>query len=51
MSRTNIDIDETLIRKAIRLTGARSEREAVEAVDVALRWEGDPARWRVEPLP
>jgi Arc/MetJ family transcription regulator len=34
MSRTNIDIDETLIRKAIRLTGARSKREAV---DIALR--------------
>lgn len=34
MSRTNIDIDEALIRKAIRLTGARSKREAV---DIALR--------------
>ncbi len=34
MARTNIDIDEKLIRKAIELTGARSKREAVE---IALR--------------
>lgn len=34
MARTNIDIDEKLIQKAIQLTGARSKREAVE---VALR--------------
>jgi len=34
MARTNINIDEALIRKAIRLTGARSKREAV---DIALR--------------
>ncbi len=34
MARTNIDIDEKLIQKAIKLTGARSKREAVE---VALR--------------
>jgi len=34
MARTNIDIDERLIKKAIELTGARSKREAV---DVALR--------------
>jgi len=34
VARTNIDIDEKLIRKVIELTGARSKREAVE---VALR--------------
>ena len=34
MSRTNIDIDEKLVQKAIKLTGARSKREAVE---IALR--------------
>jgi Arc/MetJ family transcription regulator len=34
MARTNIDIDEKLIQKAIDLTGVRSKREAV---DVALR--------------
>ena len=34
MARTNIDIDDALIRKAIRMTGARSKREAV---DIALR--------------
>jgi Arc/MetJ family transcription regulator len=34
MARTNIDIDEKLIQRAIELTGARSKREAVE---VALR--------------
>ena len=34
MARTNIDIDDKLIKKAIELTGARSKREAV---DVALR--------------
>lgn len=34
MARTNIDIDEKLIQKAIKLTGARSKREAVE---IALR--------------
>lgn len=34
VARTNIDIDEDLIKKAIELTGARSKREAVE---VALR--------------
>ncbi|HVR73273.1 MAG TPA: type II toxin-antitoxin system VapB family antitoxin [Planctomycetota bacterium] len=34
MARTNINIDEALIRKAIQLTGARSKREAV---DIALR--------------
>ncbi len=34
MARTNIDIDEKLVRKAIELTGARSKREAV---DIALK--------------
>ena len=34
MARTNIDIDEKLIKKVIELTGARSKREAV---DIALR--------------
>ena len=34
MGRTNIDIDEALVEKARRLTGARSKREAV---DIALR--------------
>ena len=34
MARTNIDIDEKLIQKAIKLTGARSKRDAVE---IALR--------------
>jgi Arc/MetJ family transcription regulator len=34
MARTNIDIDEKLIQEAIRLTGARSKREAVQ---IALR--------------
>ena len=34
MARTNIDIDDKLIKKAIALTGARSKRQAV---DVALR--------------
>lgn len=29
MSRTNIDIDEKLMRQALELTGARSKREAV----------------------
>jgi len=30
MARTNIDIDEKLIKRAIELTGAKSKREAVE---------------------
>ena len=34
MSRTNIEIDEDLVRKAMRLTGASSKREVV---DLALR--------------
>jgi Arc/MetJ family transcription regulator len=34
MGRTNIAIDDDLIERAIRLTGARSKREAVE---IALR--------------
>ncbi len=34
MARTNIDIDEKLIKKAVELTGAKSKREAVE---IALR--------------
>ncbi len=34
MGRTNIDIDDVLVEKARRLTGARSKREAV---DIALR--------------
>ena len=60
--RTNIDIDEDVIREVQRLTGARTKREAV---DLALRelvaryeragilqlrgtvrWEGDLARSR-----
>ncbi len=34
MGRTNIEIDDALVEKARRLTGARSKREAV---DIALR--------------
>jgi len=34
MARTNIEIDDVLIAKAMRLTGARTKREAV---DIALR--------------
>jgi Arc/MetJ family transcription regulator len=34
MSRTNIEIDDHLIKKAVQLTGAKSKREAV---DIALR--------------
>ncbi len=34
MSRTNIEIDEALMDKAMKLTGARTKREAV---DIALR--------------
>jgi len=34
MGRTNIEIDDGLIEKAMRLTGARTKREAV---DLALR--------------
>jgi Arc/MetJ family transcription regulator len=34
MARTNIVLDEKLIRQAVRLTGAKSKREAV---DIALR--------------
>ena len=34
MARTNIDIDEALVEKAMRLTGATTKREAV---DLALR--------------
>jgi Arc/MetJ family transcription regulator len=34
MGRTNIEIDEALVEKARRLTGAKSKREAV---DIALR--------------
>jgi Arc/MetJ family transcription regulator len=34
MGRTNIVIDDALVEKAMRLTGARSKREAV---DIALR--------------
>lgn len=34
MGRTNIEIDDALIEKARRLTGAKSKREAV---DIALR--------------
>jgi Arc/MetJ family transcription regulator len=34
VGRTNIDIDDALVEKAKRLTGARSKREAV---DIALR--------------
>jgi Arc/MetJ family transcription regulator len=34
MSRTNIEIDDQLVEKAMRLTGARTKREVV---DIALR--------------
>ncbi|RMF24218.1 MAG: type II toxin-antitoxin system VapB family antitoxin [Deltaproteobacteria bacterium] len=34
MARTNIDIDDRLVEKAMRLTGARTKREVV---DIALR--------------
>ena len=34
MGRTNIEIDDSLIDQAMRLTGARTKREAV---DIALR--------------
>ena len=34
MGRTNIDIDDALVEKARRLTGAKSKRETV---DIALR--------------
>ena len=34
MARTNIEVDDVLMAKAMRLTGARSKREAV---DIALR--------------
>jgi len=34
MGRTNIEIDEELVQEAMRLTGARTKREAV---DIALR--------------
>ncbi len=34
MGRTNIELDDTLIEKAMRLTGARTKREVV---DIALR--------------
>jgi len=34
MARTNIELDDALIAKAMRITGARTKREAV---DIALR--------------
>ena len=34
MGRTNIEIDDALVEKAMRLTGARTKRETV---DIALR--------------
>jgi Arc/MetJ family transcription regulator len=34
MARTNIELDEELVEKAMRLTGARTKREVV---DIALR--------------
>ena len=34
MGRTNIELDDQLVTKALRLTGARSKREVV---DIALR--------------
>jgi Arc/MetJ family transcription regulator len=34
MGRTNIELDDALVEKAMRLTGARSKREVV---DIALR--------------
>jgi len=34
MARTNIELDDALVAKAMRMTGARTKREAV---DIALR--------------
>lgn len=34
MARTNIELDDTLVKEAFRLTGARTKREVV---DIALR--------------
>jgi Arc/MetJ family transcription regulator len=34
MARTNIELDDALVKEAIRLTGARTKREVV---DIALR--------------
>ena len=34
MARTNVEIDDQLINEAVRVTGARSKREAI---DIALR--------------
>jgi len=40
MSRTNIDIDDTLIRKARKLTGLKTKREIVEkALELLVRTE------------
>jgi Arc/MetJ family transcription regulator len=47
MARTNIDIDETLVTRAIRLYGLSSKREAV---DLALRRLVGDAMTREEAL-
>lgn len=40
MARTNIDIDEVLVRKARRLTGLKTKREIVErALELLVRAE------------
>ena len=40
MSRTNIDIDDTLIRKARKLTGLKTKREIVDkALELLVRTE------------
>lgn len=40
MARTNIDINETLVRKARKLTGLKTKREIVErALEVLVRTE------------
>ena len=60
--RTNIEIDDQLMRQAMRATGARTKRAAVEAGLRALvqiqrqtgilrlrgkvQWEGDLEKWR-----
>ncbi len=44
MARTNIDIDEKLMRQALALTGARSKREAVEIALTRLVQKGSVYR-------
>jgi Arc/MetJ family transcription regulator len=61
--RTNIDIDDRLMKKAMRSSGARTKRATVEAglrlliltraqssirrLRGKVRWEGDLERWRL----